>query len=111
MKAQELRIGNLISKKGRIEKIHSVSRQDARDYSKIEPIHLTEELLLKFGFDEKQAHDGIFGFEKDNFWYINEHQIRFNHGWIILDIKLKYVHQLQNLYFALTGEELTIKEP
>lgn len=24
---------------------------------------------------------------------------------------LKYVHQLQNLYFALTNEELTIKEP
>lgn len=25
-------------------------------------------------------------------------------------IKIKFVHQLQNLYFALTGEELTIKE-
>lgn len=22
---------------------------------------------------------------------------------------IKYIHQLQNLYFALTGEELTIK--
>jgi hypothetical protein len=26
-----------------------------------------------------------------------------------LDIEIKYVHQLQNLYFALTGEELEIK--
>jgi hypothetical protein len=25
-----------------------------------------------------------------------------------ISIKIKYVHQLQNLYFALTGEELTI---
>jgi hypothetical protein len=25
-------------------------------------------------------------------------------------IKIEYVHQLQNLYFALTGEEVTIKE-
>lgn len=25
-------------------------------------------------------------------------------------ISIKYVHQLQNLYFALTGKELTIKE-
>jgi hypothetical protein len=25
------------------------------------------------------------------------------------EIKIKYVHQLQNLYFALTGEELKIK--
>jgi len=24
-------------------------------------------------------------------------------------IKIQYVHQLQNLYFALTGEELTYK--
>jgi hypothetical protein len=24
-------------------------------------------------------------------------------------INIRYVHQLQNLYFALTGEELTIK--
>jgi hypothetical protein len=25
-----------------------------------------------------------------------------------MKIKLEYVHQLQNLYFALTGEEITI---
>jgi len=25
-------------------------------------------------------------------------------------VNIKHVHQLQNLYFALTGEELTIKE-
>ena len=25
-------------------------------------------------------------------------------------VKIRYVHELQNLYFALTGEELTIKE-
>ena len=25
-------------------------------------------------------------------------------------VNVKYVHQLQNLYFALTGEELILKE-
>ncbi len=25
-------------------------------------------------------------------------------------VNIKHVHQLQNLYFALTGKELTIKE-
>jgi hypothetical protein len=68
------------------------------------PIPLTEEWLLKFGFeitnnfqtkDRFQTHkqDGIIWFE---------------YGYI--SIELKYVHQLQNLYFALTGEELTITE-
>lgn len=28
----------------------------------------------------------------------------------VRDLKIEYVHQLQNLYFALTGKELTIKE-
>jgi len=26
-----------------------------------------------------------------------------------MDLNIKYVHQLQNLYFSLTGEELEIK--
>ena len=29
---------------------------------------------------------------------------------VIKPAECDYVHQLQNLYFALTGEELTIKE-
>jgi hypothetical protein len=28
----------------------------------------------------------------------------------ITKVKVKYVHQLQNLHYALTGEELEIKE-
>jgi hypothetical protein len=31
-------------------------------------------------------------------------------GGIYLGSKIKYVHQLQNLYFALTNSELTLKE-
>lgn len=36
------------------------------------------------------------GFDNDAYW---------------MPVKAEYIHQLQNLYFALTGEELTIKEP
>jgi hypothetical protein len=76
-----------------------------------EPILLTEEWLLKFGFNTTQW---------DNF---NSHRLMIgNNDYTIViysdgnceigDVvtcKIKYVHQLQNLYFALTGEEL-IKE-
>ena len=73
------------------------------------PIPLTEEWLLKFGF--KQFGD-------------NSCKIKTLHGNIYVDYfrnvcypgnnfsihKFKYVHQLQNLYLALTGNELEIKE-
>jgi len=68
----------------------------------------------------------IFGFKKDRAgWHLTGTQFslteQFYPCWLdrmlwpqdIPDFKrlsLKYVHQLQNLYFALTGEELTIKE-
>ena len=35
--------------------------------------------------------------------------IKIDHDILYFFYELKYVHQLQNLYFALTGEELTLK--
>ena len=77
----------------------------------LEPIPLTEEWLVKFGFELvtkstkkymikntynepcffKYKAQGVFAFRYQNTTVYN-------------------VHQLQNLYFALTGEELTIKK-
>ncbi len=73
------------------------------------PIPLTEEWLLKFGFVQSQDIDTIFGLKLNDFWYINEFQIRNKFNSILLDVELKYVHQLQNLYFALTGTHLILK--
>ncbi len=84
------------------------------DIADFEPIPLTEEWLVKLGFEETyksqhtQRFDLIsntkFGYNKNlktDIYYIR---------WIGEDfIHIKYVHQLQNLYFALTGEELIIK--
>ena len=72
-------------------------------------IPLTEEWLLKFGF----YIDSFKNYELGN---INIHRLTFKldifeeDDWHTIPIKMKYVHQLQNLYFALTGEELTIKQ-
>jgi hypothetical protein len=81
------------------------------------PIPLTEEWLLKFGF--KKDLDGSFVFGllsmfkdkrlKQNVYIYTESTQSLSDGqWVVInDLKLQYVHQLQNLYFALTGEELT----
>lgn len=86
----------------------------------LSPTVLTEEWLLKFGF--KNVDDEI-DFSQ---WRINDeipfqifgngsdrqepfnYALEFDHDEKLIEIK--HVHQLQNLYFALTGEELTIKE-
>lgn len=79
----------------------------------IDPIRLTEEWLEKFSFEFDQDY-GMFGF-------FNKHHVVYKcddgsfefHPFCTNDkdchIKLEYVHQLQNLCFALTGEELTLK--
>ena len=77
----------------------------------MQPIPLTEEWLSKFGFiKEVIIEDGITynhyynGNPIELYGY--DAQIYFDKGW---DTELKYVHQLQNLNFALTGNELNIK--
>ena len=80
--------------------------EQQKGVSRWEPIPLTEEWLIKFGFKR------LF----DKFW-MKKHLL-LNNGFVPMFTdgnyheeeigeQLKYVHQLQNLYFALTGEELT----
>jgi len=85
------------------------------------PILLTEEWLFSFGF-EIYAESVIMKAFKIGFNEITQDYL-FDLCWIKdLDGKdkhpfykngrfeIKYIHQLQNLYFALTNEELTIKQ-
>jgi hypothetical protein len=72
----------------------------------IVPIPLTEEILLAFGFE----YDDIDG--NSGYWKVNNFKVVFgedgcSYNWSLI---IKYVHQLQNLVFALTGEELTFKQ-
>jgi len=76
----------------------------------IDPIPLTEEWLLKFGFENLSLTPKFDG-SKCNFtfyWEVDEIVLRENYEDIFIT-RISYVHQLQNLYFALTGEELEIK--
>jgi hypothetical protein len=120
MKANELRIGNLfILPNGDIGKIsyHEIRLMvvaiEKPDY---QPIPLTEEWLLKFGFERHHSDYGngviyIKDVPNNNEFKWGVYPFELGSGFIINKSKnLKYVHQLQNLYFALTSEELTIKE-
>lgn len=73
-------------------------------------IPLTEEWLVRLGFDKySQLRREEFMLDYfDGKIIINAYSSDDNEGAISTNIK--HVHQLQNLYFALTGEELTIKQ-
>ena len=117
MKANELRIGNYISRPDLgtgnqiTEQILELLSKRAVTtgpcrvivlYEDLKPIPLTEEWLLKMGYDLiTESHYALSG---HLIWKCNDLFMCDKNG-----IILKHVHQLQNLYFALTGEELEIK--
>jgi hypothetical protein len=79
------------------------------------PIPLTEEWLLKLGFQTGGAKQYLFINldEKDKcYLYFNPFgkgiAIDQNEKECSFEIELNYVHQLQNLYFSLTNRELTV---
>ena len=133
MKANELRIGNWVKSNVSANVLRFTTYQfnDLNEIlscsppkPKLEPILLTEEWLVKFGFEKYQMNMSknidLFGggkqlsFSGDYLYLIDSENPNTTPTDIILlwnkDVMKKfYVHQLQNLYFALTGEELEIK--
>jgi hypothetical protein len=122
MEANELRIGNLVNANGvyegevktfkRLNEDLSVvffsdgSKHGIGEYLEdIKPIPLTEELLLKLGFISNPYMDR---YELEGFHvYCNKTK-----GFLELHhrgTELKYLHRLQNLYFEVKNNELTIK--
>lgn len=103
MEISELRHGNIVT----WNKIASmgigqtkVTLHEMKYPQLLDPIKLNEEWLLKFGF-EKQL-DSLFIDKQGWCIYLESNSFRWQTTF------LKHVHQLQNLYHALTGEELKI---
>lgn len=115
IKARELRIGNCINNtSGQPFQVYATCLVTLAQYEadkKIDlgynPIPLTEEWLLKFGFEKFTTKDVYPTFANNIFNWNNGILYLIGYGFMN---HCKYVHQLQNLYFALTGEEL-ISEP
>lgn len=122
MKAEELRIGNLIegADESYVEVIsiagHHIRDENEHTYliEKIRPIPLTEEWLLKFGFDRVEGLDDmILWIKKTNerFPYLfdlceTENGYKLPSGGKIC----KYVHTLQNCYYFYSFQELKLKQ-
>ena len=111
MKAQELRIGNWVTT------VYPINKQPFQVYPMWfkqlptdknhdlilhtwEPIPLTEKWLIDFDFER-----GVdYWFKGDVILDISPEGLSYRFHYNII----QYVHQLQNLYFALTGEELQL---
>lgn len=92
-----------------------ITRNNHYDYSALrDPVPLTEEWLLKSGFkiDRKNKTVKIYS-NNDGVKYafaakdVSDAELT-KPLIFIYNGKIKHVHQLQNLIFALTGKELTI---
>lgn len=108
---QELRLGNLFVERNTKQIIEVIELTKSsvifsENFDKewqAEPIPLTEEWLIKLGFHEVLGVYAIYG---------KEINIKLNNGYWDAYFKgkyvcvIKHVHQIQNLYFALTGQEL-----
>ena len=114
MEAKNFRIGNLIASKtwscfgviGGIEKFRShtefkvgghIHKFKENEYFDLKPIVLTEELLTQLGFVKDKTeiavyYNGDFEIQLPVYFKYKDSHLR----------KLKYVHELQNLFFALT---------
>lgn len=122
--ANELRIGNWVMYDNRLFQIEAISRSlpclntdefgiGVVDWNNINPIPLTPEILEKCGLK-----NGNSELDRNVFYSTNKHLAQFSVNisgsfgiyvgvFIALrSVHLEYLHQLQNLYFALTNTEL-----
>jgi hypothetical protein len=117
MEAKELRIGNYVQPFIDGCETTLVIPNDFKNTTYLRPIPLTEDWLLRFGFEEKDS-------RKNRFINRADFELEFQGDKVAYCVwggedaphltqffgHCKYVHQLQNLYFALTNEELIIKQ-
>lgn len=114
---------------GKVELLNIKKARCFVEFTFLKPVPLTPEILEKCGFE-------VLNFNNKHFWIrfpggeIGDYRLHVfpesgNQSFWHLSfsdnisgkqesysgkIKFRYLHQLQNLYFALTGEELEIKE-
>lgn len=106
LRAEELRIGNLV--KDIDGNIFNIKQENLCDFANgfivVKPIPLTEDWLVDFGFSIVELDNGNFSYQNNIFSLGSNYA-----GFYIRNLDIKYVHQLQNLHFSLSGKELIIK--
>ena len=131
IKANDLRVTNFVSYRNEIVLavlligIDSVSlikpngQTIVAKLDEIFPIPLTDYWLQRFSFSDKAYKDGFIGIDVNHTNFVltkpgGEYDFKYYSWQFKNDIwpkynELKYVHQLQNFFYALTEEELVIK--
>lgn len=118
---KELRIGSLVYNENTntVKLIYygdfaEMYIEDTGMVKSFDPIPLTEEWLVKLGFIQSDCETDYMEWDKypisiGNDGGLNDYKNQPFYYEIEWDYKkeIKYVHQLQGLYFALTGEELS----
>lgn len=121
IQANELRIGNWLE--FNLYGSKWIGQIDHTDFEFIfdndlrcaNPIPLTEEWLVKLGFEKVKNKIDIYEIGRLRIWsgsrgrylaYLIEEDTTFGH---YIPVPIEYVHELQNLFFALCKQELTIK--
>lgn len=128
MNTRELRIGNLVLINGQLVVVESIDKHGINLYNgaydgdslgisckyesdNIQGVSFDEKILIRLGFN--QLDDKYFLLYAGNLnirclytysggsWFIDLEEER---------LSLRFVHQLQNLYFALVGEELVLQD-
>ena len=120
MKVEELRIGNWVMGyhdpfQWSLEHFDLLKQADLDEIIK-EPVLITEEVLLKCGFEIKPnsslpafAYSRRLDLQVE--FMLGEYSFRIeveNRHTTFVRV-IKYLHELQNLYFSITGEELEVE--
>lgn len=129
MKPTELRIGNLVMYNGKVVRVEQITKHKIGYHTKpyemgmnyarlceIEPIPITEELLKKNGFEIDQnitEYELLSCYERR----ITAYEVKYGWHFHIDDEEyctcfsntLKYIHDLQNAFYLVTGKDLEIK--
>jgi hypothetical protein len=130
MKTNELRLGNLVMYNNQIVKttglhygMFECGSPNNNNWmctgriSEVQPIELTEEVLLKIGFEKDRNNYNLVcgdievGYYIDKFkqvLYINVSREKRFYKNELRSYDVKYLHQLQSAYYLLTNEELEV---
>lgn len=131
MKPEDLRIGNLITTGFGDCVVSGISDKGTAIYLKseiiesgfvlindVKPIELTAEWFVRLGL---KYNSSLHTWDKEEWFCIEEEydrddykRYRFlfeNYQIQIPDLRLKYVHEVQNLYFVFVGRDLAVAPP
>lgn len=132
----DLRIGNYLKYDDEIIQVSKLCKNYVEFYDKedlligdnpkeFQPIELTEEILVKIGFEDRKGYfnySKVFGDENNycdsiHIYYCPRlKHFKFTHDKVkecdlqTMDLyNIQYLHQLQNAYYLLTDQELNIE--